>query len=288
MTSCRRRTFLGGLAATVAGPCFAGAYDPFETVTLGKTGIRTTRLGFGTGVHSVNRNSELLRKHGVDGAVKLLRAAYDRGVRYFDLADSYGSHQLAAAAFTGLKRESLTLGSKYWWASGGIPAADHTDVVTSIDRFLKEVKTDYLDFVELHCVSSPDWPKELEKHMEGLAKAKKAGKIRAHGCSFHSYSALEAAVGNDWIDLAHVRLNPFGRNMTTHPDRVIAKVREFHAAGKGVVAMKVLGVGSLVNKPDGINRSLRWNLESGCVDVLNIGFTQLSEIDDIIRRIRGL
>ena len=288
MTFCRRRTFFGGLAATVASPCFAGAYDPFETVTLGKTGIRTTRLGFGTGVYAVNRNSELLRKHGVEGAVKLLRAAYDRGIRYFDLADSYGSHQLAAAAFAGLKRESLTLGSKYWWASGGIPAADHTDVLTSIDRFLKEVKTDYLDFVELHCVSSPDWPKELEKHMEGLAKAKKAGKIRAHGCSFHSYSALETAVGNDWIDLAHVRLNPFGRNMTSHPDRVIAKVREFHAAGKGVVAMKVLGVGSLVNKPDGINRSLRWNLESRCVDVLNIGFTQLSEIDDMIRRIRTL
>jgi hypothetical protein len=76
--------------------------------------------------------------------------------------------------------------------------------------------------------------------------------------------------------------------MTSHPDRVLAQARKFHAAGKGVIAMKVLGVGTLKDKPDGINRSLRWNLESGVADVLNIGFTSLAEIDDIIRRIEAL
>ena len=157
--------------------------------------------------------------------------------------------------------------------AGGIPAADRADVAPSVDRFLDELHTDYIDIVELHCVTSPRWPDDLARHMEALSKLKEAGKIRAHGCSFHSYSALEAAVPCEWIDLAHVRLNPYGRNMTTHPDRVLAKVREFHCAGKGVIAMKVLGVGTLKDKPGGIDRSLRWNLENGVADVLNIGFT---------------
>ncbi len=283
-----RRPFLEGLAAFAAGPLSAeGAprRSAFERVELGRTGIATTLLGFGTGVHSINRDSELLRRNGHEGAVRLLRAAYDRGIRFFDLADTYGSHPIAAAAFKGLPRDSYTLCSKYWWSAGGIPAKDRADVATSIDRFLRELHTDHIDLVELHCVTSPKWPEELARHMEALASAKKAGKIRAHGCSFHSYAALEAAVGCAWIDAAHVRLNPFGRSMSSHPERVLAKVREFHAAGKGVIAMKVLGVGTLKDKPGGIDRSLRWNLASGVADVLNIGFTSLEEIDDIVRRI---
>ena len=292
MTLTPRRPFLEGLAAFTAVPL--GAKDsqrhhsPFERVVLGRTGIATTRLGFGTGVHSINRDSELLRRCGRSGAVQLLRAAYDRGIRYFDLADTYGSHPLAAEAFKGLPRDSYVLATKYWWSSGGIPASDRSDVATSVDRFLRELHTDYIDIVELHCVTSPQWPSDLAKHMEALAAAKKAGKIRAHGCSFHSCSALETAIANEWIDLAHVRLNPYGRNMTSHPDRVLAQARKFHTSGKGIIAMKVLGVGTLKDKPDGINRSLRWNLESGVADVLNIGFTSLAEIDDIIRRIEAL
>ena len=287
-----RRPFLEGLAAFAAGPS-AVAETPrrrsaFDRVTLGRTGVTTTRLGFGTGVNSINRDSALLRRRGKDGAVRLLRAAYDRGIRYFDLADSYGSHPIAAAALRGLPRDSYAIGSKYWWAAGGIPAADRADVETTIDRFLKELHTDYIDFVELHCVSSPSWPDELARHMEGLARAKKAGKIRAHGCSFHSCSALETAVTNEWIEVAHIRMNPFGRCMSSHPDRVLAQARAFHAAGKGVLAMKVLGVGSLKDKTDGFNRSLKWNLESGAADVLVIGFTALEEIDDIVRRIEAL
>ncbi len=288
----RRRPFLEGLAALASVPLGAEPaprrHSPFERVTLGKTGITTTRLGFGTGVNSINRDSELLRKCGRDGAVRLLRAAYDRGLRYFDLADTYGSHKLVAEALKGLPRDSYALVTKYWWRSGGIPAPDRADAGTSVDRFLKEMNVGYIDVVELHCVTSPEWPKELAKHMEALAAAKKAGKIRAHGCSFHSCSALESAIANEWIDVAHVRLNPYGRNMTSHPDRVLAKARAFHDAGKGVIAMKVLGVGSLKNKPGGIDRSLRWNLESGVADVLNIGFTSLAEIDDMIRRIEAL
>ncbi len=291
-----RRTFIGGLAALAAGPaCTQEApasrekkFSAFDKVTLGKTGIVTTRLGFGSGVNSWMHDSELLRRRGFDGAVKLMRSAYDRGIRFFDLADSYGSHRIAAAAFKGLKREGYTLCTKYWWRSGGIPETDRADAMTSIDRYLKELNTDYLDIVQLHCVDSPRWQTELAEHLEALARAKKAGKIRAHGCSFHSYGALAAALASDWLEVAHVRLNPFGRNMTSHPERVMKKVCELHDAGRGIVAMKVLGVGSLKDKPDGFNRSLRWNLNSPGVDVLNIGFTDIAEIDDIVKRIAAV
>ena len=284
-----RRAFLaGGAAYALAAPAAEGRkHSAFEKVTLGKTGIVTTRLGFGTGASSWNRTSAIVRKNGEDGAARLVRDAYDRGVRFFDVADAYGTHALVRAALKGVPRSSYVLATKYAW-NGGIPAADRTDVATSIDRFLRELGTDYLDIVQIHCVTDAAWPTKLAPHMEALAAAKRAGKIRAHGCSFHSFGALEAAADTPWLDVAHVRINPFGRNMSAHPDRVMPVLRRMHAQGQGVIGMKILGVGSLAKDPVKMDRSIAYALDSGMVDVLNIGFTALGEVDDIVRRIAAV
>lgn len=294
-----RRTFVSSLAAFGMGTVAFGVagcvapekakakFSAWDEVSLGKTGIRTTRLGFGTGVNAHNRSSGILRRNGRDGAVKLLRAAYERGIRFFDTADSYGTHDVVREALAPFPRSSYTICSKYWFQRGGIPEADHVDVETSVDRFLRELGTDYIDILQIHCVSQGDWPTALRPHMEGLDRCKKAGKIRAHGCSFHGAKSLPKAPETKWLDVAHVQVNPFGRSMGLPPDRTLEIVRQLRAAGKGVVGMKVLGVGSLA-KEGKIDESLSWVLRNDAADVLDIGFLDLSEIDDLVRRIAAI
>ena len=276
-----------GTAGCVAPEKAKAKFSAWDEVSLGKTGIRTSRLGFGTGVSAHNRSSGILRRNGRDGAVKLLRAAYERGIRFFDTADSYGTHDVIREALAPFPRASYTVCTKYWYQRGGIPEADHTDVETSVDRFLRELGTDYIDILQIHCVSQADWPTALLPHMEGLERCKEAGKIRAHGCSFHGGSSLPKAPETTWLDVAHVQINPFGRSMGLHPDRALEIVRKLKAAGKGVVGMKILGVGSLA-KEGKIDESLSWVLRNDAADVLDVGFLSLAEIDDLARRIASV
>lgn len=284
-----RRAFIAGGAACVFGCATAlpSRYSAYEKVSLGKTGIVTSRLGFGTGINSWNRTSALLKKHGVKGATHLVRAAYDRGVRFFDAADSYGSHTFLREALKGLPRDSYTIVTKYAW-SGGIPASDRTDVTSSIERYLRELDTDYIDIVQLHCVTDAAWPRKFEVQMKALEAAKKAGKIRAHGCSFHSLPALETAAETSWLDVAHARINPFDRVMSAPAVKVMPVLKKMHARGQGVIGMKILGVGMLAKEPGKMDASIAYALNSGAVDVLAIGFLSIEEVDDIARRIAAV
>ena len=298
-----RRSFVGSLAAFGAGQVAFGAtncveqtsaapkaknrFSAWDEVSLGGTGIRTSRLGFGTGVKSGNRSSGMVRRNGHDGAVKLVRAAYERGIRFFDTADSYGTHAVLREALSPFPRSSYVICTKYWFMGGGIPEADKSDVESSVDRFLREFKTDYIDILQLHCVFQPDWPTSLQTHMEGLERCKKAGKIRAHGCSFHGAKSLPLAADTKWLDVAHVQINPFGSKMGLKPDEALEQVRKLHAAGKGVIGMKVLGEGSIA-KEGRMDQSIAWVLKNNAADVLDIGFLEIAEIDDIARRIAAV
>lgn len=285
-----RRGFLAAGAACAFG-CTElprpTRHSAFEKVTLGKTGIVTTRLGFGTGVHAWNRASALAKKHGRDGAARLVRAAYDRGVRFFDTADAYGSHAFVRDALKGVPRDSYVIATKYAWG-GGIPASDRADVPTSIDRYLRELGTDYIDLVQIHCVTDAAWPRKFAAQMAALEAAKRAGKIRAHGCSFHSFAALETAAETPWLDVVHARINPYGRNMSAPAEKVMPVLKKMHAQGQGVIGMKILGVGSLAKEPGKMDASIAYALQSGAVDVLNIGFLSIGEVDDIVRRIAAV
>ena len=298
-----RRSFVGSLAAFGAGQVAFGAtngvvqtsaerkpkarFSAWDEVTLGGTGIRTSRLGFGTGVKSGNRSSGMVRRHGHDGAVKLLRAAYERGIRFFDTADSYGTHAALREALSPFPRSSYVVCTKYWFMGGGIPEADKSDVESSVERFLRELGTDYIDIVQLHCVMQPNWPTALETHMEGLERCRKAGKIRAHGCSFHGAKSLPHAPDTKWLDIAHVQINPFGSKMGLAPEKALALVQRLHATGKGVIGMKVLGEGSIA-KEGRMDQSIAWVLKNNAADVLDIGFLDVAEIDDIARRIAAV
>jgi aryl-alcohol dehydrogenase-like predicted oxidoreductase len=180
----------------------------------------------------------------------------------------------------------LTIVSKIWFRPGGIPDQERPNADVVLARFLKEIGTDYLDLVLLHCVESATWPEDLRRQMDILAQLKQKGIIRAHGVSCHSIPALEAAAAEPWVDSVHARINPFRMSMDGPPEKVAAVLQKLHAAGKGVVGMKIIGEGRLRNDEEKRDASARYVLGLGCVDVLNIGFEKVEEIDDLAGRVR--
>ncbi len=291
----KRREFFrksaAGLGGIVIGANLTRAadkpsfYDPYGSVPLGKSKLTMSRFCLGTGMSGGMRQSNHTRM-GKDKLEALIRGAYDRGVRTFDLADLYGTHPYLLPALKGVPRDKITIITKIWWARGGIPEPERPDADIVVSRFLKEIGTDYLDLVLLHCVTSPKWPEELRKHMDTMAKLKEKGIIRAHGVSCHSLTALEAAAAEPWVDSVHARINPYQMTMDDTPEKVAPVLKKIHAAGKGVVGMKIIGEGRLRNDAAKRDGSARYVLGLGCVDILNIGFEKTEEIDDFAERVR--
>lgn len=291
----RRREFLCRTALGVGGlivgtPRFAGAaapayFDPYALVPLGKTPLKVSRFCLGTGMRGGMRESNHTRL----GKVKLeglIRESFDRGTRLFDLADLYGTHPYVIPALKGIPRDRYQIVTKIWWSEGGIPERERPDADVCVARFLRELGTDHIDLVLLHCVTSGKWPEELRRQMDLLSKRKDKGDIRALGVSCHSLQALEAAAAEPWVESVHARINPFGMSMDAAPEQVVPVLRRIHAAGKGVVGMKIMGEGRLRNHEERRDDSVRYALTLGCVDVLNVGCESIAEVDDLAARVR--
>ncbi len=259
--------------------------DPFKRITLGKTGIRTTLLGMGTGYSGYNRSSNITRA-GV--AEQVIRAAYEKGIRFFDCADSYGTHPFTRNALKAYPRESYVISTKMWVLRGGIPEPERPDAETVVDRFRKELGTDYIDIVQLHCMMSGTWTDEQKRYMDDLEKLKAKKVIRAHGVSVHSLDALKTAAESPWVDVIHVRINPFGESMDSkNPEDIIPVIKKMHDSGKGIIGMKLIGNGSFRDDPEKINASLKFVLTLGTVDMIIVGFEKPEQIDDYIVRIKN-
>ncbi len=259
--------------------------DPFQIVSLGKTGIKTTLLGMGTGFSGGNRSSNITRA-GV--AESIIHQAYEKGIRFFDCADTYGTHPFTAAALKGIPRETYTLSSKIWVSQGGIPEPDRPDADVVIDRFRKELNTDYLDLVQIHCMTDAQWTDKQKKQMDILETLKAKKIIRAHGASVHSLEAMEACVESPWVDIVHVRVNPFGEAMDKNdPSLVISVIEKLHKAGKGIIGMKLIGNGNFRNDSEKIDASLKYVLGLGTVDMIIVGFELPEQIDNYIGRVKN-
>lgn len=277
---------IGSTASSVMACKSDSGFDPFQTITLGKTGIKTTLLGMGTGYSGYNRSSAITRA-GV--AESVIRHAYESGIRFFDCADSYGTHPFASAALKSIPRENYTIGTKMWVTPGGIPGTERPDAQIVVDRFRKELNTDYIDLVQLHCMTNGEWNTQQKRFMDGLENLKAKQVIRAHGVSVHSFDALKVASEDPWVDVIHVRINPFGENMDQRdPALVVPVIEKFHNSGKGVIAMKVVGGGRFKNAPEKIDPSLKFVLGLGTVDMIIIGFETNEQIDDYIARMKKI
>src|SRR5215471_1427682 len=245
----KRRDFLKSSAIGVGGLMITGGvarsaekptsrFDPYAKVQLGKTDLKMSRVCLGTGMRGGNRESNHTRM-GKEKFQALIRGSYERGVRVFDLADLYGTHPYLIPALKDIPRDNYMIISKIWWDKGGIPEPERPDADVVIPRFLKELGTDYIDLVLLHCVRSPKWNEELDKQMNILANFKRKGTIRAHGVSVHALPALETAAKEPWVDSVHARINPYGMSMDGPADQVAPALKKLKAAGKGVVGMKI-------------------------------------------------
>lgn len=255
-----------------------------ERVTLGKSGLKVSRIGLGSGMRGGMRRSNQIRI-GEENFRNLIRYAYDQGINYFDTADLYGTHQDILPGLEGVPREEIVVVSKIWWAPGGIPEKERLLADELVERFLKELKTDYIDLLHLHCVISKDWPTELARQMDVMSKLKEEGKIRAHGVSVHSLEALEVAAEHPWVDAVHTRINPYEMAMDGPPEKVVPILQKMHANGKGVTGMKLIGEGRLRDDPEKKQESVNFVYGLGCVDTVIVGFENITEVDDTIRMV---
>jgi aryl-alcohol dehydrogenase-like predicted oxidoreductase len=249
-------------------------YSASDTVTLGKTGIKTSRLAMGTGTVGYAKHSNQTAL-GVGGLSALLLNGYDHGLRFFDAADSYGSHPHVAAALKQLPRDKVTVMTKS-------PSRTPQEMRADLDRYRKELGTDYLDIVLMHCVTEGDWTERYKGTMDVLSEAKQKGIIRTHGCSCHTIEALRAAAKSSWVELDLVRINPVGSHMDADPETVIAVMKQMKSSGKALVGMKVLGQGDLRNRQ---SEAIKYALSLNLLDAFTIGAESKSEQDNLIQRV---
>ncbi len=248
-----------------------------KTIELGRTGLRVSRLAIGTGTNGYSNSSNQTRL-GPDVLPSILRAGFELGVNFWDLADSYGSHPHARRALAHVPRESVVIATK-------TSARTEAEATSAVERFLRELGTDRIDIVHLHGVSVADWPRQRAGAMAALSRLKEQGIVRAVGVSVHDLGALATAATEPWVDVVLARINPAGVHMDAAPDQVVPVLHKIHDAGKGLYAMKVLGQGKLRNDVRG---ALAYALGLGCLDALNIGIESEAELRECARLVEEL
>jgi len=246
-----------------------------DIVTLGKTGIKVSRLAIGTGTNGFNHRSEQTEKLGISGLAGLLIAAFDNGINFWDSAEQYGTHLHLKQALENIKREKVVILTK-------TKATTADEMKSDLDRFRKELGTDYIDILLLHLMRSGNWPNEKSGAMEVLSKAESDGIIRAHGVSCHTLEALVAASNSNWVQVDLARINPDGILMDDEVPVVKKILKKMHDQGKGIIGMKIFGGGRLTAKPD---ECLRFALGLNFVDAFTIGQKSKAEMHDLIKRI---
>ena len=250
-------------------------YAAHDDVVLGKTGIRTSRLAMGTGTIGYGGSSNQTRSGNSRLTDLLLHGYHENGLRFFDSADSYGSHPDVAAAVKQLPRDKVTVLTK-------TDTRDPAGVKADLDRFRRELGVDYIDVLLIHCVTEGDWTTRYRGAMDVLSEAKAKGVIRAHGVSCHSFKALEAAAASPWVEVDLVRLNPIGSHMDAGPEKVIPVIQQMRAQGKATVGMKILGQGDLRDKPA---EAVRYALGSGVLDAFTIGAESVGEQNALVKHV---
>jgi aryl-alcohol dehydrogenase-like predicted oxidoreductase len=281
-------TIAAGVVAGTAGWPAAGEAarrSATDWVTLGTSGVKVTRLAFGTG----SWGGRVQRELGQDQFTRLVRHAYDRGIRFFETADAYSEmHEMLAIALRGLPRESYRLMTKCRVRSAETAQA-------TIDRFRKELDSEYLDILLVHCVRVPNWAEETKALRDGLSEAKQKRVILAHGASCHGLLPLRAFPANtDWLDVALLRINPVGTKMDTMKqvdsddlgdvNEVVGHLETIHGKGTGVIGMKIMGEGQF-KTPEQRDASIRFVMKLGTVDAITIGYKSAAEIDEAIARV---
>jgi aryl-alcohol dehydrogenase-like predicted oxidoreductase len=284
MTNCPRRRFLKTLlsAGALAVPLQAKG-TATDWVTLGKSKVKVTRLAFGTGSFSGRVQREL----GQEQFTSLVRHAYDRGIRFFETAESYGEmHKMLGIALKGIPRDTYRLMTKLTTREGVNPQ-------DKIDELRRLAQTDYFDIALLHYQHTGTWVKDTVRWQDGVNEAKVKQAVIGHGASVHGLPALRQMPGNKWLEIAMIRVNHNGTKMdaenynTNDPGNVpevVSHVKTVRHEGMGVISMKLVGEGAFTNREDR-KKAMRFAFQNAGVDCVTVGYKNTAEIDEAIENL---
>jgi predicted aldo/keto reductase-like oxidoreductase len=288
MSPTTRRSFLktglaaGAMATVGTLPLGAANRTATDTVVLGRSKMQVTRLAFGTGTDSGAVQAAL----GQQEFTRLVRYAYDHGVRFFETAEAYQTPGMLGEALKGLPRDSYHLMSKVTTFHEGI------DPQTKFDELRRISQTEYFDIMLLHWQHTADWPETTKRWQDGILEAQQRTIIRTHGASVHGLPALRQMPGTTWLDVGLIRINHNGARMdgptyedTNHPDNVSEVVDHIHQLkneGLGVIGMKLCGGGQFGHSHDDRAKAMRFAFQNAGVDCATVGFKTTQEIDEAI------
>jgi aryl-alcohol dehydrogenase-like predicted oxidoreductase len=284
-----RRDFLksaltaGALAGTGSLPLRAAPAQATDWVTLGKSGVKVTRLALGTGTFSGRTQREL----GQEQFTRLVRYAYDRGIRFFETAESYGEmHKMLGVALKGIPRDSYKLMSKVTTREGVNPQE-------KIDELRRLANTDYFDIMLLHYQHVATWPTDTVRWQDGVLEAQSKQAVIGRGASVHGLPALRRFPGNKFVDIAMIRVNHNGTKMDAEDYRtpglgnigeVVSHVKQVRKEGMGVISMKLVGEGAFTTREDR-QAAMKYAFKNAGVDCVTVGYKSTAEIDEAIENL---
>jgi aryl-alcohol dehydrogenase-like predicted oxidoreductase len=263
-------------------PLGAARRSATDLVTLGRSGVKVSRLAFGTGTISGRVQREL----GQDGFTRLVRHAYDSGIRFFETAESYGEmHKMLGIALKGIPRDSYQLMSK-------VTTREGVDPRQKFDELRTLANTEYFDIMLLHWQHTPTWPADTARWQDAILEIQSRKVVLSHGASVHGLPALRKVPGNDWLQIAMIRVNHTGKSMDAEDyatqglgnvPEVVSRVQEVRKQGMGVISMKLAGEGTF----DRENRrqAMRFAFRDAGVDCVTVGYKAPAEIDEAIENL---
>jgi aryl-alcohol dehydrogenase-like predicted oxidoreductase len=286
MDAISRRNFLkaGVAAGALAGvsTLHAERQTAASLVTLGKSDVKVTRLALGTGSFSGRIQQEI----GQEGLTRLVHHAYDRGIRFFETAESYGqSQQMLGVALKGIPRENYVLMSK-------VTTTDGIDPHAKLDELRRNSDTEYFDIMLLHWQHTGTWPQDTRHWQDAILEAEHKQTIKSHGASVHGLPALRQVPGTDWLQIAMIRVNHNGTRMDAEEhdadvlgnvNEVVEHVKQARQAGMGIVSMKLIGEG-VFNREDR-QKAMRFAFQTAGVDSVTVGYKNTAEIDEAIENL---
>ncbi len=278
----QRRGFLKSGAGAVSLSAFpywayasAQVKRASDVVELGPKKIRLSRLAQGTGTNGGGGSSNQTKKMGLSGMGDLLQAGFDNGLTFWDSADQYGTHSHLKEGLKRVPREKVAILSK-------THASTREEMQADIDRFRRELGTDYIDILLLHCMMDGTWPQRKQGAMEYINELQEKGIVKTKGVSCHTMAALKTAAATPWVEVDLARVNPAGAVMDAPPEQVLPVLKEMKAAGKGIIGMKIFGAGKLRGRTD---ECLQWALAQDVVDCFTIGAESIAEMQDLVKKI---
>lgn len=246
-----------------------------DVIQLGPKKVRVSRLAMGSGTNGMGGSSNQTKKLGLQGLGDLFRAAYDNGVFFWESADQYGTHPHLKEGLKKVPREKVAILSK-------THASTAAEMKADIDRFRREIGTDYIDILLLHCMMDPNWTERKKGAMEYISELQEKGVVKTKGVSCHTLAALKTAAASPWVEVDLARFNPKGIAMDAPPEVVYPVLQQMKASGKGIIGMKVFGAGRLRDKTD---ECLQYELAHDAIDCFTIGSESFAEFKQLTEKI---